>query len=199
MAYGDDRIEGGTDLQEKVLGMLEEAGFAQDVNDRIVAVIADEEKRLHAERYPDEGAADMALVEVLENLHLVWPADEERSGNPFMRAYMDAAFSLWHRNKLTDGPFLDTYDELIDRFGSDGVWVSPPYDALVSVVEWLADRWEADTDLAENYVVRAFMTAFEALKEAKYYENLDANVDRAYEGLVAALAEQEPQTAAACA
>jgi hypothetical protein len=171
MAYGDDRIEGGTDLQDKVLGLLEEAGFAQDVNDRIVVMIADEEKRIHVERNRSERAADMALSEVLENLHLVWPEDEERNSNPFIRAYMAAAYSLWIRAKLMEGPLFDTYEDLSIRFGSHEVRKSAPYDALANVAALLVDEWDADTDLAENYVVKAFMTAYEVLADGQYLED----------------------------
>jgi hypothetical protein len=186
MAHGEDRIESGTDLQEKVLGMLEEAGFSQEVNDKIVAMISEEERRLHAEINRDEAAADAALLEVLECLHLVWTADEESGSNPLVVAYIDAAFSRWHRGKLSEGHLLNTYEELIDKFGNECAWVSPPFDALICVAEGLANQWDADADLAENYVVRAFMTAFETLKEAGYYEDPNTDVERAYNEILAA-------------
>lgn len=162
MAYGDDTIEIASDLQDKVLALLEQAGFSQGVSDRILELIEAEEKRLYLEK--ERIDPDAALQEIAECLHLVWTAEEEGPENMLIRAYMEAAFSLASRNRLEIDALAVTFEELMDKYGKVHYLVPDAIGALQFVAMDVYEKWGPETaDLTEDYVARAFVTAIETL------------------------------------
>jgi hypothetical protein len=158
-----------SDLQETVLGLLEDAGIDQVTNDSIIALIAAAERRMYLEaREKDHpyGYADpaSALCEIARCLDGAWELGTDYRENYVVKSFMDACATLTDAIGLDEIALIEAYERVVAGGGVDGYSYDSPIDALPEIAESLEGAWDPSSDLEENWIARAFKIAVGTLR-----------------------------------
>jgi hypothetical protein len=158
-----------SDLQEAVLGLLEDAGIDHGTNDSIIGLIAAAERRMHLEARENDhphGYADpaAALCEIARCLDGSWDTGTDYRENYVVKSFMDACATLTDAIGLDEIALIEAYERVVANGGVDGYSYDSPIDALPEIAESLEGAWDPSSDLEENWIARAFMIAVGTLR-----------------------------------
>jgi hypothetical protein len=178
-----------SNLQEAVLGLLEDAGIDQGTNDSIIGLIAAAERRMYLEaREQDQpyGYADpaSALCEIARCLDGAWEPGTDYRENYVVKSFMDACATLTDAIGLDEIALIEAYERVMANGGVDGYSYDSPIDALPEIAESLEGAWDTSSDLEENWIARAFKIAVGTLM--LHERNVPDTVLDAYRALVMA-------------
>lgn len=161
--------DSGSDLQEAVLGLLEDAGIDQETNDRVIDLIAAAERRMYLKAREDDypfGYADpaAALCEIARCLDGAWEPGADYVDNYALKSFMDACATLTDAIGLDEIALIEAYERVVAGGGVEGYSYDSPIDALPEIAESLEGAWDSSSDLKENWIAKAFMIAVGTLR-----------------------------------